>query len=130
MNEYKPTPEEESAQRRADNDREGQKECFAALAASARCLYRSGWAPNLSLMKIQTGMKLMNDVKPVAGKRVDFVTDDDRIVFAVRIGKDGRSLEISARDNYEVDGVLYSTSILVAPNVTNSITVSTKPYDA
>ncbi len=81
-------------------------------------------------MKIQTGMKLMNDVEPVAGKCVDFVTDDDRIAFSVRIGKDGRSLEISAGDNYKVNGVLYSTSILVAPNVTNSITVSTKPYDA
>jgi hypothetical protein len=31
--EYKPTPEEESAQRRADNDREGQKDIDAALAA-------------------------------------------------------------------------------------------------
>lgn len=75
-------------------------------------------------------MKLMNDVKPVAGKSVDFVTDDDRIVFSVAIGSDGRSLEIRACDTYKVDGVLYSTSLLVAPNVTNSITVSTKPYDA
>lgn len=33
MNAYKPTPEEESAQRRADNDREGQKDCAAALVA-------------------------------------------------------------------------------------------------
>lgn len=72
----------------------------------------------------------MNDVKPVAGKGVDFVTDDDRIMFSVRIGKDGRSLEINACDTCKVGGVLYSTSILVAPNVTNSITVSTKPYDA
>lgn len=71
----------------------------------------------------------MNDVKPVAGKSVDFVTDDDRIVFSVSIGRDERSLEIRACDTYKVNGLVYGTSILVEPNASNSITVSTKPYD-
>lgn len=81
-------------------------------------------------MKMQTGMKLMKDVKPVAGNTIDFVTDDDRIMFSVRIGKDGRSLEISACDNCRIDDVIYSTTLSIKPNVTNSITLRTEAYDS
>jgi hypothetical protein len=80
-------------------------------------------------MKIQTGMKLMSDVKPVDGNCVYFVADDDRVMFSVTIGKDGRSLEIRACDTCVVDGVTYDTRLLVAPNAGNSITVSTKRYE-
>ncbi len=82
-------------------------------------------------MKIQTGMKRKGDAKPIDGNRVDFITTaDDRIMFSVSIGKDGRSLEIQACDTCMVDGVVYDTSILVKPNAANLITVSTKPYNA
>lgn len=80
-------------------------------------------------MKIQTGLAPMGDVKPVEGQWVDFVVENDRVMFSVQIGSDGRSLEIRACDTVKVNGVLYSTHILVSPNVSNSITVSTKPYE-
>jgi len=80
-------------------------------------------------MKMQTGMKLMKDVKPVDGQAIDFVTDDEgRLAFSVKIGEDGRSLEIRACDSFKVDDVLYDNQIIIEPQVSNSIVIRTRRY--
>jgi len=80
-------------------------------------------------MKIQTGMTIMQNVKPVDGDRVVFVAEDGREMFEVCAGKDGRSLEIRSPAHCKVGGVLYSNSLIVEPNCANSITISTRKYE-
>jgi hypothetical protein len=58
-----------------------------------------------------------------------FVADDGRDMFSVSIGKDGRSLEVRALNCCKVDGVLYSTQILVIPQVSNSVRIEAARYD-
>lgn len=59
----------------------------------------------------------------------EFVAADGRTMFEVRARKDGRSIEVRAVNNCKVNGRIYSTSLQVAPQVTNVIYVSTVPYD-
>ncbi len=61
--------------------------------------------------------------------RIDFVAEDGRLMFQVRIGKDGRSLEVSACDVCKVGGTLYNSRLVVEPLVTNAITISTRKYE-
>lgn len=80
-------------------------------------------------MKIQSGHPLVGDVARVVGKSVRFVCDDDRVMFEVHVGTDGKSIEIRAVENCKVGGILYSSRLLIEPNVSNSITVSVARYD-
>lgn len=63
-------------------------------------------------------------------RRVQLLAQDGRVLFEVRAGKDGRSLEIRGVDTCKVDGVLYGNGLLVKPNADNSITVLAEPYDS
>lgn len=84
-------------------------------------------AKPLRIMSSQGGMAALEPVH--AARRISFVTEDGREAFEVRPGKDGRSIEIRAVECFHADGVLYSNRILIAPNVSNSITVSAEQYE-
>ena len=110
-------------------------EAAAVAEEGSQCSRISGIVPpqahsnRQNAMKITTGMKLMKDLKPVEGDSVSFRTGDDREMFKVRIGKDGRSIEVRACDACRVGGVNYSTSLVIEPQVTNAITVRTKRHN-
>ena len=72
---------------------------------------------------------MMGDVTEVPGDSVRFVCDSGRTMFEVRVGIDGKSVEVRGVERTRVNGVLYATSLCVIPHVANSITVTAAPYD-
>ena len=80
-------------------------------------------------MKIVTGIEFLGTQAVVDAETVRFVMPDGQQLFEVSIGKDGASLEIRAPDNCKVNGRLHSNRIRIEPNVANSITLRTAPYD-
>lgn len=62
-------------------------------------------------------------------QRVSFVTEDERVMFEVTAGKDGRSLEIRAVDTCRVGGELYSDRMEVLPIVSNVVEIRTRKYE-
>ena len=80
-------------------------------------------------MKIRTGMRLMDDLVDVPGDRVVFVTDDGDEMFEVRIGKNGKSIDIRGIDDCRVNGEIYSCALDIKPHVSNSITIAVRPYE-
>lgn len=85
---------------------------------------------HLMPLHIETGHPLTGDVRSHPFREVRFVTDQDRTMFEVSIGQDGRSIEIKGVDVVAVDGVLYDSSLAACPNASNSLTIRTVPYDA
>jgi hypothetical protein len=71
-------------------------------------------------LHIETGHRITDNVDILAAKGVRFVTDDGRTRFEVRIGQDGRSIEIKS----------VRLSLVACPNASNSLTIRTLPYDA
>lgn len=62
-------------------------------------------------------------------KSVAFIAEDDRQMFEVYVGKDGRSLIIRGINTCKVDGKLYSAYLQVEPSAANSITVRTREWE-
>lgn len=81
-------------------------------------------------MKLQSGMKAMNDVVDIAGDRVAFIAEDGREMFEVRAGKDGRSIEVRGIETCKVNGKLYTSALEIRPQVTNSIIIRTQLYES
>ncbi len=81
-------------------------------------------------MKIISGSEFLKTATPVKGDEVRFIAEDGQEMFQVRIGDDGRSIEIRAVDCCKVGKILYSHRLTVSPNVANQNTVSVHPYDS
>lgn len=82
-------------------------------------------------MKIKTGHRMIGEVKTIDAAFLRFVCDDDeeRVLFEIRIGSDGRSLEVRAVDTFVSEGELYSNRLRIDPVVSNVVRVSTIPYE-
>lgn len=83
-------------------------------------------------MKIKTGHPILKNVAEVDADAVLFVVgegDNERAMFEVSIGKDGRSIEVRAPDTCFVNGTLYANKLRIEPCVSNSITISCPRYD-
>ncbi len=78
-------------------------------------------------LRIQTGMRLLGNVKSVEGNNIDYVDEDGQVAFSVTIGKDGRSLEIYSAGDYQIEGTHYGCQLQVEPRSANRITVRTTP---
>lgn len=81
-------------------------------------------------MKIATGHPVTADEAVHDFKEVRFLTDDGRAIFEVRIGEDGRSIEVRGVDSYKFDGVIYSEHIEIRPRYANGVEIRTLPHDA
>lgn len=79
-------------------------------------------------LRIESGHPVTSDAAPVPGDRVRFMTPDGRCMFEVRVGDDGRSIEVHGVETARVDGVLYSETLLVQPCAWNSVNITTKEY--
>jgi len=79
-------------------------------------------------MKLALG-NVLDGYKATEHTEASFVTDDGRGMFLVSIGDDGRSLEVRIPECCKVAGVLYSTQIIVMPQVSNSIRIEAERYD-
>jgi len=71
-------------------------------------------------MKLEIGIK---------EDRVSFVASDGRIMFEVKPGKDGKSIEVRGVETCLVDGVLYSQFIDIRPIVGNCVQIMVRLYD-
>lgn len=80
-------------------------------------------------LKMQTGHNVFKNVRDIEGDAVRFMTPDDRCMFEVRICADGRSIEVTAVDACQVDGVLYAGVLEIRPKVANSLVLRTPLYD-
>ena len=80
-------------------------------------------------LHIETGHPVTADVKQVDGRCVRFVSDDDRTMFEVIAGKDGRSLEVRAVEVTKVDGVIYAGRLVVYPAASNTVTIRVPRYE-
>jgi hypothetical protein len=80
-------------------------------------------------LHIETGHPVTKDIQVLPVKGVRFVTDDDRTLFEVSIGKDGRSIQIRGVDVTKVGDMLYSSSLAACPEAANSLSIRTLPYD-
>lgn len=80
-------------------------------------------------LHIESGHPYMADVKNVSGKFVRIVTEDDRTMFEVTIGKDGRSIEIRGVSMTKVDGAIYTEQLSIQPNSSNSVTIRPVLYE-
>lgn len=78
-------------------------------------------------MHIETGHPVTADRAVVDASRVRFLIDD-RCMFEVSIGDDGRSIEVRAVEMVKVDGRVYAAKLAVEPNVSNSVTIRTTEY--
>lgn len=81
-------------------------------------------------LHIETGHPITKDVQALPARGVRFVTDDDRTMFEVHIGQDGRSIEVRGVDVTKVGDMLYGSSLAACPNASNSLTIRTLPYVA
>ena len=80
-------------------------------------------------MKLEAGHKMIDGSVIDCGKRIArFLADDGRVMFEVKQGKDGKTIEVRAVESCFVDGVMYSTSLILRPNVTNSVDVTVSEY--
>lgn len=61
--------------------------------------------------------------------RVEFLSEDGRVMFEVRASKDGRSIEVHGVQACMVGGILYSSLLDVRPVVANVVEVRARPYD-
>jgi len=51
-------------------------------------------------------------------------------MFEVHIGKDGKSIVVTAVDFVNYKEEIYSIRLAACPNASNSLTIRTLPYDA
>lgn len=79
-------------------------------------------------MKIQTGHSFLKNVQEVNSDQVRFISDDGNAMFEVRIGKDGKSIEITGITETKHDDVLYGHFLTIEPKSSNRVVVRTLPY--
>lgn len=65
----------------------------------------------------------------VGDDSVYFQNEDGRAMFEVRVGKDGRSIEVRGVETCKVGGVLYTEQLSIEPRSTNVVMVRTLPWD-
>jgi hypothetical protein len=80
-------------------------------------------------VKMFTGHRLTKDEIEVPGREVRFVTEDGKEAFAVRIGSDGRSIEVRGVDTFWVEGVAYGSTLQVVPVVSNGVNIEARKYN-
>jgi hypothetical protein len=80
-------------------------------------------------LHIETGHPITNDIQVLPVKGVRFVTDDNRTMFEVHIGQDGRSIEVRGVDVTKVGDMLYGSSLAACPEAANSLMICVLPYD-
>jgi hypothetical protein len=80
-------------------------------------------------LQIETGHPVQGNVKRLTERMIRFVTDDGRAMFEVIACPNGRSIEVRGVGSTKVGGVIYTESLDVRPNVSNSITVMVRPYE-
>ncbi len=80
-------------------------------------------------MKIATGHPVSADQVIHDFKEVRFLTDDGRPIFEVRIGADGRSIEVRGVDSYKHDGTIYTEALEIRPRYANGVEIRTLPYE-
>lgn len=78
------------------------------------------------MLRITTGHPIDGDVKNVDSDVVRFMADDDRCFVEVRIGRDGKSIEVSGVMPHKIDGKLYSQTLLVKPVASNMLCIYTE----
>lgn len=81
------------------------------------------------MLRIESGCRIMGDVKPVDGDSVRFVTEDGRTMFEVGINKDGRSIEVRGVEVTKHEGELYDCWLSVSPRTANTVIIRTEKYD-
>ena len=79
-------------------------------------------------MKISTGHPVSNDEVVHDFTCVRFLTDEGRPIFEVRVGEDGRSIDVRGIDCCRVDGVMYSEALEISPRYSNGVEIRTKKY--
>lgn len=79
-------------------------------------------------MRIESGHHMTNSAVEITGDSVRFVCEDGRTMFEVRVGRDGKSLDVCGIDNATVDGVLYGTTLCIIPRTANNAIITTVPY--
>lgn len=79
-------------------------------------------------MKIQTGIELMGNIKPVESDSVSFMTDDGREMFQVSCRGDGMSIEVRGVEMSRHFGKLYSSTLVIEPKCANVICIRTMEY--
>lgn len=80
-------------------------------------------------LHIESGHPITKDVQVLPINGVRFVTDDNRTMFEVHIGRDGKSIEVRGVDATRVDDLLYGSSLAACPNAANSLTIRVLPYE-
>ena len=80
-------------------------------------------------MKIATGHPVSGDQVIHDFKEVRFLSDEGQVMFEVRIGKDGRSIEVRGVDVYKHDGALYTEALEIRPRYSNGVEVSSVRYE-
>lgn len=80
-------------------------------------------------LHIESGHVYNADVCEIKGSTVRFVTEDDRTMFEIRLGKDGRSIEIRGVEATKVDGRIYVEQLSIQPNSSNSVTIRPVLYE-
>lgn len=61
-------------------------------------------------------------------QRMNVITDDGRTAFEITFEGD-HSIMVRGVDTYKAGGKLYACRLAILPNVGNSITVASTPYD-
>lgn len=79
-------------------------------------------------MKIFGSIGAKDDDFEVSARSVNFVDDNGRVMFSVKPGSDGLSIEIRGVDTVIVGGVAYGNRLAVCPESSNALTVSARPY--
>lgn len=79
-------------------------------------------------LHIETGHPVTADVQKLNDKTVRFVTEDGRAMFEVTAGEDGRSIKVCGVGVTKVEDVIYTESIDVRPNSSNSVTIMVRPW--
>lgn len=79
-------------------------------------------------LTIHTSEGMLNDALVINARTVMFKAPDGRTMFEVTANKDGKSINVRAVDTCKIDGIVYGHSLIVKPEATNSIDVSTEVY--
>jgi hypothetical protein len=79
-------------------------------------------------MKMQTGCRVLGNVRAVPGQSISFVNGEGRVVFEVSVNSE-TSIEVRGSELIKHDDVIYSELLSVRPRHANSVEVHRLPYD-
>lgn len=69
----------------------------------------------------------LDDAIPVEAYSILLIDPEGRAMFDVRIGEDGKSIEVQSVDYAKLNGVLYGNRLRVSPMSRNTIKISVAP---